>query len=96
MIQHTVSFSLKHSPGSDAEVAFLDATLQLTQIPGVLEFKRLRQTSKQSPFLFSLSMCFTNQVAYANYNAHPLHKIFVEERWLTEVKEFQELDFEAY
>ena len=96
MIQHTVSFSLKHPAGSDAEKAFLDATLQLTEIPDVCNFKRLRQTSGKSSFQFGLSMTFASQKEYDAYNGHPIHTTFVADRWMTEVEDFQELDFVEY
>ena len=96
MIQHTVSFTLVHPSGSDAESAFLDATLELARIPGVRDFKRLRQTSQKSDYQFSLSMVFASQTDYDAYNDHPIHTNFVEKRWMTEVKEFQEMDFTEY
>ena len=60
------------------------------------EHNHFRQTSEKSPFQFSLSMYFTNQKDYDAYNAHPIHAKFVEDRWMSEVKEFQEMDFEDY
>jgi hypothetical protein len=44
----------------------------------------------------SLSMEFADAAAYAAYNAHPDHTGFVQGRWLPEVEEFLELDFEPY
>ena len=97
MIRHTVVFRLRHPGGSAEEAAFLDAAReQLTTIPGVERFEVLRQTSTKSDYCFSLSMEFADAAAYAGYNEHPVHVGFVEGRWIPEVEEFQELDFERY
>ena len=98
MIQHSVIFTLRHSPGSDEESAFLEATNVLKSIPGVRNFRRLRQTSGKNPFSFGLSMEFESEAAYEAYNSHPIHQEFVESRWIPEVTDFLEvdtLDYEA-
>ena len=56
----------------------------------------LRQTGGQSEYRFSLSMEFADAAAYAGYNEHPDHTGFVQGRWIPEVEEFLELDFEPY
>ena len=97
MIRHTVVFRLRHAPGSAAEAAFLQAARdELTPIPGVERFEVLRQTSESSTYAFSLSMEFADAATYEGYNGHPAHQGFVHERWIPEVEEFQELDFEPY
>jgi hypothetical protein len=97
MIRHTVVFRLRHEPGSAAESDFLGtAREQLTPIPGVERFEVLRQTGKQSEYRFSLSMELADAEAYARYSEHPSHTSFVRERWIPEVEEFLELDFESY
>ena len=93
MIRHTVSFTLKHPVGSDAELAFLEAALVLAAIPGVEQFEHLRQVSAKSDFAFGFSMEFADQAAYDAYNAHPDHVAFVRDRWVPEVERFQELDY---
>lgn len=95
MIRHTVSFTLKHAAGSDAERDFLDAALVLAAIPGVTRFERLRQVSPKTDFAFGFSMEFADQAAYDAYNAHADHVAFVQERWVPEVERFQELDYVA-
>lgn len=95
MIRHTVSFTLKHAAGSDAERDFLDAAMVLAAIPGVTRFERLRQVSPKTDFAFGFSMEFADQAAYDAYNAHPDHVAFVQERWVPEVERFQELDYVA-
>jgi hypothetical protein len=40
-------------------------------------------------------MEFADRAAYEGYNAHPDHVRFVRERWLAEVSDFLELDYEA-
>lgn len=97
MIRHTVVFRLRHAPGSEAEGDFLrTARARLTPIPGVERFEVLRQTGEQSEFRFSLSMEFADAEAYRSYNEHPSHTAFVRERWIPEVEQFLELDFERY
>ncbi|WP_116046023.1 Dabb family protein [Amycolatopsis palatopharyngis] len=94
MIRHTVAFRLRHAPGSDEERQFLKAALALADIPGVERFEQLRQTSPKNDFRFGFSMEFADQTAYTNYNEHPVHTGFVAERWLTEVEDFLEIDYE--
>jgi hypothetical protein len=97
MIRHTVVFRLRHGPGSAAEADFLRAARdQLTPIPGVERFEVLRQVGGQSEFRFSLSMEFADAGVYVGYNEHPSHTAFVRDRWIPEVEEFLELDFERY
>lgn len=95
MIRHTVTFRLKHSAGSAAETDFLKAACELSSIPGVQKFECLRQTSPKNGFTFGLSMEFDDTVAYASYSAHPEHDAFVQQRWIPEVSEFLELDYEV-
>ena len=40
-------------------------------------------------------MEFAGPTAYAAYNEHPDHVRFVRERWLAEVADFLEVDYEA-
>jgi hypothetical protein len=94
-IQHTVAFRLQHPAGSDAEREFLAAALVLADIPGVQEFRQLRQVSPKSEFTFSFSMRFVDAAAYQAYNDHPSHVAFVRDRWQAEVADFAELDFVA-
>jgi Stress responsive A/B Barrel Domain len=97
MIRHTVVFRLRHEAGSAAEADFLrSAREQLTPIPGVERFEVLRQTGAQSSYRHSLSMEFADAAVYSAYNEHPAHQAFVQGRWIPEVEEFLELDFEAY
>jgi Stress responsive A/B Barrel Domain len=97
MIRHTVVFRLRHAAGSPDEADFLrTAREQLEDIPGVERFEVLRQTGTQSGYRHSLSMEFATADAYAAYNAHPRHTGFVQGRWIPEVEEFLELDFEPY
>lgn len=96
MIHHTVFFRLKHDAGSAAEAEFLEAAQELAEISGVRDFRRLRQTSSKAPWDFGLAMAFEDQASYEAYCAHPLHQAFVEERWMTEVEAFQEIDYSDY
>jgi hypothetical protein len=97
MIRHTVVFRLRHGEGSPEEADFLrTARTQLEGIPGVERFEVLRQTGGQSAFRHSLAMEFADAAAYAAYNGHPSHVAFVQGRWIPEVEEFLELDFELW
>jgi len=94
-IRHTVSFSLRHAPGSDGESDFLAAARRLGEIPGVEAFDVLAEVSPKNGFRFGISMEFGSRAAYDGYNEHPAHVAFVQERWLTEVSDFQEIDYAA-
>jgi hypothetical protein len=93
-IRHTVVFRLKHPRGSAAEKAFLADAMVLTKIPGVQCFERLRQTSPKNTYQFGFSMEFADAAAYKAYSDHPIHTRFVTERWIPEVAEFMEIDYE--
>jgi hypothetical protein len=93
MIRHSVIFKLKHDRGSQEEKAFLDATLLLKAIPGVLRFERLIQTSKKNNFDYGLSMEFESEKIYSDYNDYPLHKAFIENFWIKGVADFLEIDY---
>jgi hypothetical protein len=94
-IRHTVSFELRHPSGSDAERDFLEAAARLGEIPGVEAFDILAEVSPKNEFRFGISMEFADAAAYDAYNAHPDHVRFVEERWMTEVADFLEIDYAA-
>lgn len=93
MIRHTVTFRLRHPPGSPEERAFLEAALVLAAIPGVEKFERLRQVSAKNGYAFGFSMEFADADAHDRYNNHPDHVAFVERRWIPEVSEFLEIDY---
>jgi len=95
VIRHTVAFRLRHPAGSTEELSFLDATLALAEIPGVIAFERLRQVGSKITFTFGLSMEFADQRAYDSYNVHPVHVAFVADRWRPEVEDFIETDYVA-
>ncbi len=96
MIEHTATFVLKHAPGSAEEEDFLAATRELFAIPGVLNFQVRRQTSPKNPHTFGISMNFATKAEFDAYLEHPAHQSFVNERWLKEVTDFQEADFEPF
>ena len=93
-IRHTVVFTLSHPAGSAAEASFLAAAARLAEIPGVEAFEILSETSPKNGYRHGISMEFAGPAAYAGYNEHPDHVRFVAERWLPEVAEFLELDYE--
>jgi hypothetical protein len=92
-IRHTVSFRLRHPAGSDAERNFLDDADRLGEIPGVEAFELLAEVSPKNEFRFGISMEFADAAAYEAYNEHPEHVRFVEQRWMSEVEEFLEIDY---
>jgi heme-degrading monooxygenase HmoA len=92
-IQHTVSFRLVHEPGSDQEESFLADARALAEIPGVDDFRQLRQVSPKSDHTFWFTMNFADPAAHDAYTNHPTHVAFVRDRWEVEVASFQELDF---
>ena len=93
MIQHTVVFRLHHKAGTEGERAFLAKASELRLLPGVLDFKVLRQVSVKNNFEWGLSMLFSSQHSYDAYNEHPEHVHFVETVWLPQVAEFMEIDY---
>lgn len=93
MIRHTVTFRLKHGPGSNEEAAFLTDSKTLADIPGVKRFEQLKQISPKNDFHLGFSMEFEDQSAYDSYNNHPEHVAYVRDRWIPEVDAFLEIDY---
>jgi hypothetical protein len=93
-IRHTVVLTPRHAAGSPEEADFLAAAAKLADIPGVEAFEILRETSPKNAYRFGISMEFAGPEAYAAYNEHPDHVRFVQERWLPEVADFLEIDYE--
>ena len=94
MINHTVSFKLKHPAGSPAEKEFLDYSVKvLAPIEGVHDFKVLRQIGKKCAFDFCFSMNFDTQADYDTYSACATHRDYVRDIWLKQVSDFLEQDF---
>ncbi|MGB5458985.1 MAG: Dabb family protein [Eudoraea sp.] len=94
MIQHSVIFKLKHAKGSKAEKRFMEAAMNLASIPGVLNFKRFRQTSKKNTFDYGLVMEFESTMEYEAYNQHSEHQGFIRDYWMDSVDDFLEIDYE--
>ena len=94
-IRHTVAFKLVHAEGSAGERDFLEAAERLATVPGVEAFELLAEVSPKNGYRFGISMEFSDPSAYERYNEHPDHVRFVQERWLSEVSEFLELDYAA-
>lgn len=92
-IRHTVAFTLVHPTGSKSEADFLEAAERLAAIPSVEAFELLVEVSPKNDYRFGLSMEFASRDAYERYNEHPDHVRFVQERWLSEVPEFIEIDY---
>jgi hypothetical protein len=94
-IRHTVTFTLVHEEGSAGEHDFLRAAEHLANIPGVEAFELLDEVSPKNGYRYGISMEFADRSAYERYNEHPDHVRFVQERWLSEVSDFLELDYVA-
>jgi hypothetical protein len=94
-IRHTVTFALVHPEDSAQEREFLEAAERLAAIPGVEVFELLAEVSPKNGYRFGISMEFADRAAYERYNEHPDHVRFVQERWLSEVGDFLELDYAA-
>ena len=94
-IRHTVVLTPRHAAGSPEEADFLAAAASRAAIPGVEAFEILRETSPKNGYRFGISMEFAGLEAYAAYNDHPDHVRFVQDRWIPEVRDFLEIDYEA-
>ena len=94
-MEHTVTLRLKHAAGSPAEADFLSAAGELSAIPGVRDFQIRGQVSPKNFHAFGISMHFDSDEDFQAYCRHPLHDAFVRERWIPEVEDFQESDFEV-
>jgi hypothetical protein len=94
-IQHMVIFNLPYSKESEKAIKFLDdGTRILTGIPVVQNFQAFNQVSTKNKFQYGFSMVFANGEDYQTYNNHPNHVSFVQDRWMKEVTDFLEIDFE--
>ena len=93
MIKHTVFFSLKHAEGSEAEQAFFRSGAELAAIPGVRDFRRVKQVSRKNDFAYGFLMGFDDEGAYRAYSEHPAHVAFVRDHWIPEVARFLEIDY---
>lgn len=94
-IQHMVIFNLPYPEGSEKSKKFLqDGTAILTGIPVVQNFQAFKQVSPKNDYQYGFSMVFANREDYSTYNNHPSHVAFVQDRWVKEVTEFLEIDFE--
>jgi len=94
-VRHTVAFALVHEEGSAEERDFLQAAEHLASIPGVEAFELLAEVSPKNGYRFGISMEFADGAAYDRYNDHPDHLRFVQQRWVSEVSEFIEIDYAA-
>jgi hypothetical protein len=90
-----VMFCLKHDRNSRQEKEFIsDSKEILSSVPLVRDFRACRQTSPKNDFDFGFTMEFENKDSYEEYNKHPSHVDYVNNRWLQEVDRFLEIDFE--
>lgn len=91
---HTVMFDLKAAPDSPEVVAFLsEGSRALTSVPGVMDFRAVRQCSPKCDFQYAFLMNFVSIEAFKAYCVHPDHNRFVEDYWKKEVTRFLEADY---
>lgn len=91
---HSVFFTLKHAPQTEAEKDFLSSSNAiLSAIPGVSDFQVVKQKSGKCDFTWGFVMRFRDREAHMAYNDHPEHQAYVKEIWLTNVMDFQEIDY---
>lgn len=91
-----VIFNLPYAEESEKALNFLsEGEKTLTQISVVRNFQVFRQVSEKNGFQYGFSMIFDNSDNYQSYNIHPNHVAFVQNRWLKEVTDFLEIDFEV-
>ncbi|OWA34739.1 stress responsive protein [Saccharibacillus sp. O16] len=94
---HMVTFTLHAGKDNEAADAFLQKSQELLRdIPGVQDFKVLRQVSAKNDHDYGFSMNFVNREAFEAYNVHPVHAQYVAEIWESQVSSFQETDLIAY
>ncbi len=92
-IVHSVFFTLKHNAASVEAAAFFTRAEILAVIPGVVDFQVLKEVSPKNAYTSGFSMKFASQADYDRYNNHPDHVSFVQNVWMSEVAEFQEIDY---
>ncbi|NQV31199.1 MAG: Dabb family protein [Phycisphaeraceae bacterium] len=93
MIVHSVFFKLRHDATSAEASTFFTKAEKLAAIPGVVDFQVLNEVSPKNPYAFGFSMKFASLADYDRYNNHPDHVSFVQNVWMNEVSEFQEIDY---
>ena len=90
-----VIFNLSYPEGSaDAGKFLADGTRILTGIPVVRNFQAFKQVGVKNDYQYGFSMVFSTREDYTTYNNHPDHVAFVQDRWLKEVTDFLEIDFQ--
>lgn len=95
MINHTVFFKLNYPAGSESEKEFFRSAEVLTAIPGVLDFRKLKEISPKNHFDYGFAMKFSGRAEYDQYNTHPQHVQFVSRHWVPSVADFIEIDYEV-
>ncbi|PHX73664.1 MAG: stress responsive alpha-beta barrel domain-containing protein [Chitinophagaceae bacterium] len=91
---HSVFFTLRYPNNSVEENLFFEAVNTLITIPGIVNFRCVKQTSKKNDFDYGIMMEFNTQKDYEYYASHPIHSHFVQHHWIPSVEKFMELDYE--
>jgi hypothetical protein len=93
VLTHTVFFTLNHPDNIEERETFFEAAKNLASLPGVKNFKCVKQISQKNNFDYGLTMDFQNEKDYQGYCDHPEHVEFVEQVWKRYVRDFMEIDF---
>ncbi len=92
---HSVFFKLTYNSNSIEEKLFFEAVSALMNIPGIINFQCVKQTSEKNDFDYGIIMEFNSQKEYDYYASHPIHSNFVQHHWIPSVEKFMELDYET-
>jgi hypothetical protein len=93
-VRHMVIFTLNHPEGSQLVEDFLKESQSiLSSISTVNQFLSFKQTSIKCDYDYGFSMDFNTKEDYEYYLNHPSHLDYVKNRWLPNVGEFLEIDF---
>lgn len=90
---HTVFFTLNQPEDDKQRESFFSEANKLAAIPGVKNFKCVKQFSQKNNYDYGLTMDFDDDNAYQGYLDHPEHVEFVEKVWKRYVRYFMEIDY---
>ena len=93
MIKHSVFFKLKVKGNALSEADFLSEAMKLATIPKVNNYEIVKEVSPKNEFQYGLYMEFDSEADYQFYCEHELHVNFVENIWIPNVEQFQEIDY---
>ena len=95
MIEHTVTFRLKHPAASAEETAFLDAAAKLAAIPGVREVFAGEAIKDGARYRYCWNVRFCHPAVVDSYRDHPDHVAFADDRFRPVAADRISIDFQA-